>query len=143
MGRGGGGGGGRIKGNRCTRKAFQLRIVPERQLIFFSSRSTTTLDTRTSLRRPRSAISCGFAAPLAHAQSPTCQNFLAMFDAPHGGFDSFEAWGFFSLEAMYFELLFEVLTLTFRSTCPFLASWTAFVHACNGGRTRRASKRRP
>ena len=28
-------------------------------------------------------------------------------------------------------------------TCPFLASWTAFVCAWNGGRTRRASKRRP
>ena len=28
-------------------------------------------------------------------------------------------------------------------TCPFLASWTVFVCACNGGRTRRASKRRP
>ena len=28
-------------------------------------------------------------------------------------------------------------------TCPFLASWTAFVCACNGGRTRQASKRRP
>ena len=27
------------------------------------------------------------------------------------------AWGFFSLETMYFELLFEVLALTFRSTC--------------------------
>ena len=27
------------------------------------------------------------------------------------------AWGFFSLGTMYFELLFEVLALTFRSTC--------------------------
>ena len=27
--------------------------------------------------------------------------------------------------------------------CPFLASWTAFVCACNGGGTRRASKTRP
>ena len=27
------------------------------------------------------------------------------------------AWGFFYLETMYFEQLFEVLTLTFRSTC--------------------------
>ena len=29
---------GGIKGNRCTRKAFWLSIVPERELIFFSSR---------------------------------------------------------------------------------------------------------
>ena len=27
-----------------------------------------------------------------------------------------QAWGFFLLETMYFELLFEVLALTFRST---------------------------
>ena len=28
-------GGGGIKGNRCTRKAFSLRIFPERELIIF------------------------------------------------------------------------------------------------------------
>ena len=28
-------GGGGVKGNRCTRKALELRIVPERELIFF------------------------------------------------------------------------------------------------------------
>ena len=41
----------------------------------------------------------------------------ANFDAPCGGFDSFSSLGLFSLETMYFELLFEVLALTFRSTC--------------------------
>ena len=41
----------------------------------------------------------------------------ANFDAPCGGFDSFSSLGlFFSLETMYFELLFEVLALMFHST---------------------------
>ena len=45
-----------------------------------SSRSTTAFDPRTTLRRRPSAICCGFAyaAWLAHAQSRTCQKFLAM-----------------------------------------------------------------
>ena len=33
----------------------------------------------------------------------------ANFDAPCGGFDSFSSLRLFSLETMYFELLFEVL----------------------------------
>ena len=72
-------GGGGVKGNRCTRKAFRLRIAPQRELISFSSRSTTALDPRTTLRRPASAISRGFAyaARLGNAQSRRRQKFLA------------------------------------------------------------------
>ena len=52
----------------------------ERTDLFFSSRSTTALDPRTTLRLPASAISRGFAfaARLGHAQSRRCHKFLAM-----------------------------------------------------------------
>ena len=60
--RGGWGGGGRerererINGNRCTRKAFQLRIVPERELIFLHDRPLHWIPAlRCGDQRPRSA----------------------------------------------------------------------------------------
>ena len=76
----------------------------------------------------------------------------ANFDAPCGGFDSFSSLGlfFFGNNVLWTTVWSLSIVVSFNLqdgrtllTCPFLASWTAFVCACNGGRTRRASKRRP
>ena len=55
-------------------------------------------------------------SPLACVRQGRCQKtptFTLLADV----LTASPAWGFFSLETMYFELLFEVLALTFRSTC--------------------------
>ena len=74
------------------------------------------------------------------------------FDAPCRGFDSFSSLGpfFFGNNVLWttvwslsIDVLFNLQDRRTLLICPFLASWTAFVGACNGGRTRRASKRRP
>ena len=76
----------------------------------------------------------------------------ANFDAPCGGFDSFSSLGLFFLGnnvlsttvwSLSIDVSFNLQDGRTLLTCPFLASWTAFVCACNGGRTRRASKRQP
>ena len=76
----------------------------------------------------------------------------ANFDAPCGGFDSFSSLGLLIFGnnvlwtivwSLSIDVSFNLQDGRMLLTCPFLASRTAFLCACNGGRTRRASKRRP
>ena len=62
------------------------------------------------------------------------------------------AWGFFffgnnvlwtSIWSLSIDISFNLQDGRTLLTCPFLAIWTAFVCACNSGRTRQALKRRP
>ena len=102
------------------------------------------------LRRGKKMVTeCVHTARTVHA-ARTVSNDTDV-DAPCRGFESFSSIVAFFLGKQCTLTTIWSLSIDFFNmqdgrtllTCPFLASWTAFVCACNGSRTRRASKRWP